>query len=430
MILPLVLLASALALTDPPPTLADNVRQAVAALDALRQPLPPAARAKLDVARALPDPAARSAAIQAAIDPECLLTVAIGPESRVSIGPARPVLEQHGWRTFLIKVENPSGSTPELHLRPSRSSRRLFDLADTPTALLPPRLTGRPVEYRLGRISPRRVGRHPLELIVRLSDGVRTRDVEVRPDVSLTSHPHSASLPDLRVPADSNTLADAVAEADRLDPGWRLAEVEANRVDYPPDRNGALRVAEVVKLIPEGSPESKAVRDERDGLNSALDQPNCRLTTDQARSLNDRLESDRPAVTLARTVEGFEGGHHPRVYAMNFIETMLPDIQACRGVGRLLQLDTLDRIERREPDAALGSCRAVIGVGRCAVGDDPFAISQLVRIAIVMTGTDSIERVMAQGEPSGEALARTQALLVDEAEEPCSSSRSGGSAPA
>ena len=54
--------------------------------------------------------------IQAILDPYCLFAVTINPESRVSVveGPAPKELVQQGWRTFLVKVLNQAGITPEL----------------------------------------------------------------------------------------------------------------------------------------------------------------------------------------------------------------------------------------------------------------------------------------------------------------------------
>src|SRR5262245_12786676 len=44
-------------------------------------------------------------------------------------------------------------------------------------------------------------------------------------------------------------LASAIAEADRLDPGWRLDDLEAAGRDIPDDENGALRVAAAHRLL-------------------------------------------------------------------------------------------------------------------------------------------------------------------------------------
>ena len=58
------------------------------------------------------------AKIQAVLDPLCLASVSINPESRVkvSLGPAAAELVQHGWRVFLVKVHNEAGVTPPLRL--------------------------------------------------------------------------------------------------------------------------------------------------------------------------------------------------------------------------------------------------------------------------------------------------------------------------
>ena len=47
-------------------------------------------------------------------------------------------------------------------------------------------------------------------------------------------------------------LQEAVAEADRLDPHWRLEEIEANRIKIPDDRNSTLQVMKVRSLLPKG----------------------------------------------------------------------------------------------------------------------------------------------------------------------------------
>ena len=42
----------------------------------------------------------------------------------------------------------------------------------------------------------------------------------------------------------------ALAETDRLDPGWRLEELEARRVKIPDKENSALHILAVKKLMP------------------------------------------------------------------------------------------------------------------------------------------------------------------------------------
>ncbi|MFN9199297.1 MAG: hypothetical protein ACK5WR_14605 [Planctomycetaceae bacterium] len=97
------------------PLLAATERLAEA-LDFVGSPLSEAQKATLQKLRGEADPAQVAAAIQALLDPLCVAGVTINAESRVSVveGPARKELIQQGWRTFLVKVLNEPGITPEL----------------------------------------------------------------------------------------------------------------------------------------------------------------------------------------------------------------------------------------------------------------------------------------------------------------------------
>src|SRR6266849_718197 len=47
-------------------------------------------------------------------------------------------------------------------------------------------------------------------------------------------------------------LRQAIAEADRLDPGWRLEDLEAARAEVSDEENAALQVLAAKKLLPAG----------------------------------------------------------------------------------------------------------------------------------------------------------------------------------
>jgi len=88
----------------------------VEALDYLGSPLHTEDVTKL---KALADaaPSEETAkAIQAIFDPYCIAFVNVNPESRVKVrrGPAEPLLQQNGWRTYLVKVQNQAGTRAEL----------------------------------------------------------------------------------------------------------------------------------------------------------------------------------------------------------------------------------------------------------------------------------------------------------------------------
>src|SRR6516165_9274574 len=54
-----------------------------------------------------------------------------------------------------------------------------------------------------------------------------------------------------------HSLQVAIAEADRLDPGWRLADLMAKRRQVPDPANSARRVANVAMQMPVGWPQSE-----------------------------------------------------------------------------------------------------------------------------------------------------------------------------
>ncbi|MEI7924436.1 MAG: hypothetical protein WCJ40_21215, partial [Planctomycetota bacterium] len=93
-----------------------QVRRISDALDYLGQPLPAPVREKLQAAMAQTDSAKAVLLIQEALDPLCLASIQVNPESRVKAdpGPVAKTLAQQGWSVFLLKVANEAGVTAPL----------------------------------------------------------------------------------------------------------------------------------------------------------------------------------------------------------------------------------------------------------------------------------------------------------------------------
>src|SRR5262249_34302173 len=83
----------------------------------------------------------------------------------------------------------------------------------------------------------------------------------------------------------------------------------------------------------------------------------------------------------------------------------------------LLRYDTLLRAQDADIPGALDSCHAGLNTARI-IGDEPFLISQLVRIACGTVALRELERVLAQAQPSEGSLAHLQRALEMEAAEP------------
>ena len=152
-------------------------------------------------------------AIQETLDPHCLVSVNINPEMRVKVaaGPARPALIEQGWKTFLVKVENLSGTTAALRgVSPNAIS--IYEAGGQKTASdryyqkkgtnlerkagdlwldldmfnkqpLQPDLSGLRLEYVLVQLYSREAGKREAKLSFNVGQG--TQDIGYRNDVDI-----------------------------------------------------------------------------------------------------------------------------------------------------------------------------------------------------------------------------------------------------
>jgi hypothetical protein len=221
----------------------------------------------------------------------------------------------------------------------------------------------------------------------------------------------------------------AVAETDRRDPGWRLEDFEAKREVIPADANGAVRAAEVFKSLPEDwktdaepkGPGTVSAGTATRGVAFARalssERPNVLLLKKQKDLVRAECARVQRSIDLAREMVRYPKGRYQIQWGPNVLEIPLPHAQNARTIAWLLQLDVLARAQRGDADGALQSCLAMLNVGR-SLGDEPFAISQLVRIATAGITESNAERALARGEPSDDALSALQNAMTLEATEP------------
>jgi hypothetical protein len=221
-------------------------------------------------------------------------------------------------------------------------------------------------------------------------------------------------------------MQDAVAAAGRDDPFWRLDDLLAHRAAVPDAENSALVVADVVKWLPKGwpalpnvpgRPAPRPTRFEETMGRLLKLAENLRLDEEAAGSLRDEMVAHAAAVRLGRTVADYRRGRRVLTIGETVFDTPLPGTQAARTAAQLLAADAAIRVHDGDADGALDSCRALLGIAR-SIGDEPFLISQIVRVAIGREALRSARRVLGQGEPSDAALARLQAAVVDERAQP------------
>ena len=151
--------------------------------------------------------------IQRVLDAHCVVGVTINPESRVSVveGPVAKRLIQGGWATFLIKVQNDAGITPQLKpespnaaplyqrgtgarqaplttekdklVKPEDVPHRFLDIAMFDKQPLKPQLSGLALEYRIIQLYSRETGRREAKLGFNVGQG--TQDLGFRNTVPI-----------------------------------------------------------------------------------------------------------------------------------------------------------------------------------------------------------------------------------------------------
>src|SRR5262249_28363141 len=145
-------------------------------------------------------------------------------------------------------------------------------------------------------------------------------------------------------------------------------------------------------------------------------EPEVALPPTLAEELRAELRAVKPAVLAARQLADLPQGRFPVTWAPDYISTIL-SCQEARGVGSLLRLDATLLVHDGQADAAVRSAVAILNCAR-AIGDEPLAISQLVRIALTYIAIGTFERILAQSEPSPAALESFQRELEKEMTEP------------
>jgi hypothetical protein len=222
-----------------------------------------------------------------------------------------------------------------------------------------------------------------------------------------------------------------IEETDRLDPGWRWQDLEGNRAAINDADNSALCLLAAHKRLPKRWPTwqsldrlagrelafSARIQYENDIRRVPAD---IQFNRQQRAVLEGELHQADPALIEARKLARMPQGRLPAGPSTSAVAALFssnPHIHEVRTIVKLLEMDAWVRTEEGDLDSALASCRAILNAGR-AIGDEPEAIAQLVRLACQSTAVTTLERILAQGTPSFVALSSTQELVQDEARVP------------
>ncbi len=175
---------------------AAQIRRVIDALEVLGTPLSASERRAVETGLTGTNTALAAAQVQGVLDARVLIGVTINPEMRVkvAVGDAKPELVEGGWRPFLVKVQNDSGTTAELRATSPQAARLHNSPAETVadrwlwletfnSAPLKKELGGLPLEYRILQLYSRDAGRREAKLSFNVGQG--TQDLGFRSDADV-----------------------------------------------------------------------------------------------------------------------------------------------------------------------------------------------------------------------------------------------------
>jgi hypothetical protein len=205
--------------------------------------------------------------------------------------------------------------------------------------------------------------------------------------------------------------ADACAEADRLDPGWRWRDLVANRPALPAGRNSVTHIAEAARLL-KAMP--KITNCELISLTTERSQvaPQHRLTPEAVADLRAMFVAN-PAVAEIQRIADCPTGQMPLPAARVFVPSPTDELDPLEVNTRLLTPRLALLAEDGDMDGALEQVRLIIYASRPSA-ECPTEMSTLVAAILRASAARGVERVLGQGEPSPAALMTAIRLLETE----------------
>jgi hypothetical protein len=204
-------------------------------------------------------------------------------------------------------------------------------------------------------------------------------------------------------------LQKVIEEIDRAEPGgWRLADIERQRVNVEEGANGANLVVDAARLLP-ADWNDDPVFSEIDGL-----PPPGRLQDDIAKKVSAAMARSGAAVKVARGLANFTRGRFAEVALEKTHFTRdAPQQEQIRNVVALLQCDAILRAEANDAKQAWQSTLAPLHISRF-LWDEPNLLAQVVRLSMTGASIQSMEQVLGRLVLPAAELRRTRNVLREE----------------
>jgi hypothetical protein len=211
----------------------------------------------------------------------------------------------------------------------------------------------------------------------------------------------------------NRALETARSEVESSDPNWNWEKLNAARPKPPEGKNGAELIPRIKKQMTAEWGKELAKEEWREDLEVPL---NIRYDPRVIEQVRRELGASAEAVKLAHTLRECPFGHRSFTLSPNVLDTRLQDTQDTRAVVDLLRWDIVLALEDGNTRRAAESLLALLKASR-SIGDEPFMVSQLVRMAGRTITVQSTEWLLAQ-TPDVPDLAALQAALAADAEDP------------
>src|SRR5579862_5738348 len=200
-------------------------------------------------------------------------------------------------------------------------------------------------------------------------------------------------------------LEAAIAETDRLDPGWRFEDIEKGRAGLPDEQNAALPIRQATAMIVTGWTTQITPKDP----------PQHQLDPERIEVLRKAVQPLLPAAALAQKAVPLKKGWYQMPAKAEDLRDFNPmDVGL---LGRFLGDVAALQIQDGKHDKALETILALLAIAR-SFGDEssllPAWLSPMLRTIAVM----SLERCLAQGKGSDSLLAQAQQVMAEEAVQP------------
>ena len=210
-------------------------------------------------------------------------------------------------------------------------------------------------------------------------------------------------------------LAGAVAATESADPMWTWESVSGARRIPPSGRNAAELIPRIKALLPADWDRGEKPKEWEPTW--PAQSPNSSLPPEVIARAREELSRADQAVRLARSLKDFPDGNRPIELAPDVLSTKLQDTNDTRIVSLLLRWDAVLASGEGDADRAADDLLALLNVSR-SVGDEPFLISQLVRLATRSIASRTVGWVLGQIELSESQITPLQTAWSKDAEEP------------